>query len=146
MLPARNGARLLYIAPEQVEALWPHVHYLIEHSIFRSQSDYTIDNIRTRINDGTARLWIIWNEKKPELIAAATTELQLLPDGRRVLVIAQLAGRDVNRMKRDFFPDLVRYARDEKCSAVRCYGRRGWSRYLKDIGFEEVWMCTERPL
>lgn len=140
---------LLCVAPHLVDDIWPHVERLIERSLIKGNSDFTVEQIRARITDGKALLWIIWaqgsREPAGELMAAGTTEIVGLDDGRRVCVVAQCAGRKLKRWEH-LLSEIERYAARENCVAVRVYGRPGWVRYLKGMGYIQPWTVVEKKV
>jgi hypothetical protein len=143
-------AQLLCVAPHLVGQIWPHIIKLIERALLKSNSDYTPDQVRKRIEDGTALLWVIWSQgsrqsKAGELLAAGTTELVSLPDGRKICVVASCAGRNLKRWD-CLLADIEQYAKREGCAAVRCYGRPGWVRYLRGSGYTQPWIVVEKTV
>jgi hypothetical protein len=131
-----------------VESIWPHVTKLIERALIKSESDYTIEQVKARIEDGTALLWIIWSQPSThsgDLLAAGTTELVKLTDGRLVCVVASCAGRNLKKWD-CLLADIEAYAKREGCVAVRCYGRPGWARYLKGMGYAQPWIVVEKTV
>lgn len=143
-----SGENLLCVAPHLVDQIWPHVIRLIERALIKSGSDLSIEQIKAKIDNGNALLWIIWAQpstQSGELMAAGTTELVTLNNGRKLCVIATGAGRDLKQWDH-LFADIERYAKGENCEAVRCYGRLGWARYLKDMGYEQPWIVVEKKV
>lgn len=141
--------QLLCVAPHLVNDIWPHVERLIERSLIKGSSDFTTDQVRAKIAEGNALLWVIWaqgaREPAGELMAAGVTEIVGLADGRRVCVIAQCAGRALKRWE-SLLAEIEQYAKAEQCVAVRCYGRTGWVRYLKGMGYVQPWTVVEKKV
>jgi hypothetical protein len=157
-----DGApRLLCVAPHLVEAMWPHVVKLIETALIASESDLTPQHVKAKIDAGKALLWIIWDDAPHmvwsdsrgargrsdtgELLAAGTTELVTLENGRKLCVIGTCAGRDMKSWKH-FLADIERWAAQEGCEAVRFYGRPGWARTFKDQGYVQPWIVVEKRI
>lgn len=151
MVSRPPDAKLLCVAPHLVDDIWPHVVKLVERALIEGRSDYTPEQIKARIEEGKALLWVIWSEPKidqlepGELLAIGTTEIVGLDDGRRVCVIAQCAGRKLKEWEH-LLAEIERYARQENCVAVRIYGRSGWVRYFKGAGYTQPWSVVEKKV
>jgi hypothetical protein len=155
------ASQLLCVAPHLVDAMWPHVVKLIETALIASESDLSPDHVKARIDTGKALLWIIWDDKPAvvwsdsrgargksdggELVAAGTTELVTLENGRKLCVISTCAGKELKTWKR-FLSDIERWAKQEGCEAVRFYGRPGWVRSFKDQGYVQPWIVVEKRI
>jgi len=138
MLPARpNG--LICVAPQFVEAIWPHAERLIAAALDRSESDFTTAHIKARIDAGQSLLWIVWDSA---LVGAGTSSIEKLENGRKVCVVGTFAGDGW----KDALPQIEQYARQEGCSAVRIYGRHGWVRQLRDRGYTQPWVVMEKKI
>lgn len=123
-----------------VEALWPYVVRFIGSALERSASDFTIERIKQKIDSGQSYLWIIWDG---ELLAAGTTELNALENGRKLCVITTWAGKDMENWDH-LFGQLEDYARAEGCAAMRICGRQGWARRLKARGWRQPYIVLEK--
>lgn len=131
------------MAPHLIAPMWPHAVTLIERALLASKSDFTPAYMRKRLDAGKALLWIVWDGK--QVLAVATTEIQLVEHQRRALIITACAGRNIHAWKR-YLHELERYARREHCVLVRSYGRRGWSRFLRAFGYTEPWGVVEKVM
>jgi hypothetical protein len=140
--------------------MWPHVVKLIDNALIASESDLTSEYVREQVDAGKSLLWIIWNDQPRtvwadgrkrgtdgagELLAAGTTELVTLQNGRKLCVISTCAGKEMKAWKR-FLADIEAYAKRESCEAVRFYGRSGWGRSFKDQGYVQPWIVVEKRI
>lgn len=127
-----------------------------------SESDFTPEHVKAKVDAGEWLLWIIWNDRPRttwidsnrercqsddtgELLAAGTTELVTLINGRKLCVISTCAGKEMKTWQR-FLSDIETYAKREGCEAVRFYGRAGWGRYFKDQGYTQPWLVVEKKI
>jgi hypothetical protein len=135
-----DGPQLICVAPHLVEMVWPTVEGLIRAALSVSASDLTAENIKAKIDAGKSLLWIIWDTS---LLAAGTTEIVKLENGRKLLVIATCGGRAMSTWKHTL--SLIEdYARKEGCDGVRFYGRMGWARYFRDHGYAQPYIVVEK--
>lgn len=134
--------RLIPIAPHLVEKVWPSVVGLIRAALKASESDLTDESIKEKIDAGKSFLWIVWDTS---LLAAGTTEIVKLENGRKLCVISTCGGRDMNSWKHTLSL-IEEYARKEGCEAVRFYGRMGHVRYFKEQGYSQPYVVVEKKI
>jgi hypothetical protein len=139
MHQAASAVELLCVNPERVHEIWPFVAPLLGRATARTGLAAFADIERDILN-GHALLWIAWNGSAIE--AAASTSLQQT-DAGKVCVITACAGTNMAR----WLP-LIRiiegYARDEGCTCVRIFGRKGWTRVLD--GYRQTHAIIDKRL
>lgn len=109
--------------------------------MINGNSDYHPGYIEKKLASGDALLWVVWEDKK--ISAAATTEICSVVDRDRILVITSFGGSMPEQWAM-FLEQLEQYAKDEKCTRIRGYGRPGWSRFLKNYGYKQPWIVFEK--
>ena len=125
-----------------IDLVWPSVVRLIESALIASGSDLTADHIKSKIDAGESLLWIIWNG---ELLAAGTTEIVALENGRRLWIITTAGGKIINAWKH-LLAEMETHARNAGCEAVRFTGRAGWARYFRDRGYRQPYIVVEKAV
>lgn len=129
---------LICVDPAQIHALWPHVEPLLRSAVENvGLNDFR--DVAAEILHGDALVWVAWGDG---IEAAASTVLQKI-DGDTVCVLTACGGKDMKR----WLPLLDRiedYARDEGCTAMRIFGRKGWLRALND--YREKAIVIEKDL
>src|SRR6266545_1370529 len=120
-----RAVQLVCVDPARVHEIWPHMAPLIGRAIlnggFGDCAALERDLLGRR-----ALLWLAWDGE--EILAALVTEIALF-HGLKVCTIAACGGHGVVRI-RHLVDEIERYARAERCSRIRVYGRRGWARVL----------------
>ncbi len=130
-----SSVELICVDPAQVQEFWPHARQLIRTAIETTNlSDF--EDVEEQILSGNQLLWLAWSGK---IEAAATTQLVKGP----VCVVVACAGHNRERWL-PLFEKIEQYAKDEGCTCVRIYGRKGWERVLSDYRAEHV--ILERQL
>lgn len=124
--------RLICVDPARIDEMWPHVRDRIKAAVERTNLS-SFDDIEADVLKGLQLVWIAWNGQ--EILAAATTQLVKLRN--KVCVLTACAGYDRERWL-PLFASIEQYARDEGCSTMRIYGRRGWERVLEGYRAEHV--------
>ncbi len=125
---------LICVDPKTVHQTWPLAKGLIkaaiEHTGLSEFSDVEYD-----ILSGDQLLWLVISD---HIEAAVTTHL-IKTAGKPVCVITACSGVQRERWLA-LKAKIEKYAKDEGCSCVRLYGRKGWERVLKDYRVEHVIM------
>jgi GNAT superfamily N-acetyltransferase len=121
---------LLCVDPEKVFDFWPYARGLIKTAVDATNlSDFA--DIENDVLNGDQLLWLAWSQSR-HIEAAATTHLS-----RKVCTLTACSGHDRGRWL-PLFAHIEKYAKDEGCSAMRIYGRKGWERVLDGYRVEHV--------
>jgi hypothetical protein len=119
---------LICVDPKRIAEFWPHARQLIKTAIEKTGlSDFR--DIEYDILSGDQLLWLAWSGT---IEAAATTQLS-----RGVCTLTACAGHHRERWL-PLFERIEAYAKNEGCSCVRIFGRRGWERVLNGYRVEHV--------
>ena len=130
---------LVCVDPCRVDEIWPHAKHLIRSAIEKTNlSDF--DDIERDVLGGKQLLWLAWNGK--EIEAAATTQLVGV-NCKPICVLTACAGHHRERWL-PLFEKIEKYAKDEDCSTLRIYGRKGWERVLD--GYRVEYVILEKKL
>jgi hypothetical protein len=78
-------------------------------------------------------VWLAVDDK--EIMAVATTHL--VRPREKVCVLTACAGREREQWL-PLFARIEQYAKDEGCTKMRIYGRKGWERVLDGYRVEHV--------
>ncbi len=84
--------------------------------------------------DGRALVWLAWGEGRVYSVAVTTIAVN---EWRKVCEIVACGGKEMCRWLH-FIERLEDYARTEGCSAMRIFGRRGWTRILASYRVKRV--------
>lgn len=96
----------------------------------RAALDRSCDAEEVRMLDKIAsREWTLWTSPNA---GCCTSFLEW--DGRRMLVFA-LAGGDLDEMMADGLPIVEAWAKENDCSGLLVFGRRGFERKIRSYGF-----------
>jgi hypothetical protein len=143
-VPRLNGCVLLCVAPMHVESAWRVVEPLIRAAFESGIGDDDADVVHEDLVVQRSLLWVVVDEAKDEIIAAATTKLVMI-NRRKICVITSCAGRELMRWI-GFIRNLEDYAKGEGCSIFRMMGRPGWARFFRRYGYRQPWIAIERRL
>lgn len=122
-----------------IRDFWPYARHLIKAAIDHTGlSDFA--EIEKQVLAGDQLLWLAWDGEA--ILAAATTHL-IKTAGKPVCELTACGGHQRERWL-PLFGRIEDYARQEGCSSMRLFGRKGWERVLKDYRVEHV--ILERTL
>jgi hypothetical protein len=133
-----TGTELVCIDPARVNEIWPQVRPLLENACHRTSLNAFAD-FEADILAGRSLVWLAWNGSAIE--AAAATALTNSDLGK-VCVITLCAGRGMTRWLK-LIGGIEAYARDEGCTRIRIFGRKGWLRVLEGYEARHVVMVKE---
>ncbi len=121
-------------------AQWKHFRPYIEKAL-PSGGLYDIADVESGLNDGTYTFW-------PGRTTAAVTEFSLYPNGKALNIFA--AGGEVGpglpELTRDMERCLVAYGHAADCRWILGYGRPGWERIGKPMGYRHLWSVLAKEI
>jgi len=123
---------LICVDPARIDEIWPHVRDRLKAAVDRTELS-SFDDLEADVFSGTQLIWLAWDGA--EIMAVATT--QLVKPRDKVCVLTACSGRDREQWL-PLFERIERYARDEGCTKMRIYGRKGWQRVLDGYHVEHV--------
>lgn len=139
---APRSPKLFRVHPWDVRELWPKIKDRIETALGRSNSDFTSEHVRKKLDAGKAQLWVIADD---EIRAVGVSEFVRLENGRTLCVVSALAGDDLAVWDHTW-EQFEGIARQQGCDGIQIVGRVGWIRYMKRRGFEQPWCVLEKKL
>jgi len=117
--------------------MWDRVKGHIQRGLERG-SNYSLDDVFIGLCDQSMQLWIA---ESTDIVAALVTTIQTKDDTTYCLLLC--AGGSAMNEWADCLPALEDWARDNGCSELRIYGRRGW---IRQLGFEEMYTASRKYL
>ena len=109
---------------------------LIEMALARAGGTHTYEDVLQSISVGEMFFW-------PASKSCLVTEIVQYPRLRALHVF--LAAGDLDEIK-GMESSLIDFATSLKCSALSMSGRKGWTRALKEIGWEESHITLVKKL
>lgn len=133
------SAEPICIDPKQVHEFWPHVSPLLQAACRRTGLNAFVD-IEADILSGRSLLWLAWNG---QAIEAAAATILINSEVGKVCIITVCGGSEMRRWLR-LIEEIENFARDEGCTRVRIFGRKGWLRVLD--GYEAKHIIMDKEL
>lgn len=117
---------------------WHWIEPLLER-IDTSESGFSTFDVLTKIQAGGFQCWIV-----PERAVAITT-VTAFPQ-HSVCTVLQLAGDGLSEWFADIMACIEDFAREMGCKYVEEYGRKGWERVGKSLGYEYAFTVMRKQL
>ena len=117
----------------------------IDKALKFSGNHYNLDDVLKQLYDGTAQLWILWNEKKKTKYQGCIVSKILERPNSKSLNLFIVTGQD-RKLWQDKINILEDYAKEQGCIHLETYARPGWSRILKKHNYKTTHYLLEKKL
>jgi hypothetical protein len=124
---------LICVPPHRTLEIWPVVSTMIYRAMKRGGLS-SFKSVEQGVLAGNALLWLA--VQGTVLQAACVTEL-IVTEWQKTCVIVACGGADMEQWLH-LISGLEQYAKDEGCSCIRIFGRKGWERKLKDYSAAKI--------
>ena len=109
---------------------------LLEMALARAGGTHTYEDVLQSISAGDMFFW-------PASKSCMVTEIVQYPRKRALHVF--LAAGDLSEIK-DMESSLIAFAQSLKCSALSMSGRKGWTKALRDMNWQEAHITLVKEL
>ena len=116
------------VGNEELALAWVIVGPMLEKAIPPSDGNIFLIDVLYRILSGSDQLWVAENDQG--IVGCAVTQVLVFPR-KKVLSITFVAGSDLETWKYHEAM-LVKFAKEQGCTALEGYARQGWSRRAPD--------------
>lgn len=135
---------ILYTPTEIVENLWPTVEGYIESALKHSLGEYLSSDIFNLVMKRQIQLWCVVDGTK--IIAAYTTQFRSYPQLNTLLVLT-IGGSSFFKWGRLMEESLYQFAKQQNCSHLEVYGRKGWGRLLgRQANFKQQYVVLTKEI
>jgi len=127
-----------YIFPIETDLLvdaWQSVKPFLEAALEHADGKYDLSVIFEQIQRENYKLWVVYNES--QVIGCFVTELLQYPCAK-VLGVPFLSCGDFDADIAPHFSTVKQWARDNNAVSIEFFGRAGWEKKLKPMGFEKT--------
>lgn len=136
--------RISAVPYEVIDVVWDDAKKFLEPAVNFAKTRYTIESIRQFIDGHHVALWVAMDDQN-RMKATITTRVYDYPEGRS-LEMDWIGGEDMEEWLPAFQERLEAYARDMGCDFMAGQGRKGWSKPLKKLGWEEEYVSFRKDL
>jgi|TARA_B100001094_G_scaffold64951_1_gene60958 hypothetical protein len=120
------------ISPQEVLKLWPTLEPQIQKSLDHGEGEYSTFDIFRKALDNLMQIWVTVGADN-ELNCVTVTQVSVYPEYKSLQILClTVINQTVNDMK-DQFHCLEDFAKQNGCSSLRVWGRKGWERKLRSL-------------
>ena len=134
---------LIQVPLEAFDQIWPQAEKHVARACELSRGMLTPESVVVLVKERDRQFWIIVNDEQPRAVTAAIlTSIQIAPTGKKLLQIEMCAGDNVKEWF-DLKDDLEKWAKENGCSGVLVWARKGWAKYLHEYAITQYLMLKE---
>lgn len=123
---------------EYVNGVLPQVEEFIEAALVHSKGDYTLDEVRVLLTQGTWQLLIVLDEEQ-QIHGCATIQFFNRPRDR-VAFITTIGGNLITN--KESFQDFVATLRMFGATSIEGAVRKSMARFLRQYGFQDKYQIV----
>lgn len=131
------------LSPEECKTYTPALTEWVDKSMSHSSGERTVEQLLQLLYEGKAQCWCVLDDSD-SIVNITTTEILDYPN-KRVLHIITSTGIDWENHKQEH-KQLEDFAKSIGCSSISVWGRKGWSRKLPSLGYEQTYVVFEKKL
>jgi hypothetical protein len=118
-----------YVPPDLIDPVWPRAGALLMKGLEYAGGRYEIEDVYREIMQYQQHLWIVFDTKDRNIVAAATTRIVEYPR-KRMLCGIFLGGERLGEWADLYLDVLAKFEKDLGCDGLEFIGRKGWERAL----------------
>lgn len=138
--------KITAVPPDEVHNIWPNVAEHLRKAILRFPVA-SIGDIFYDCSTGKSLLWAIYEvtENGPEFHGAFTTSMRST-SVRKSIGVDFMGGHRMGEWLDDAMKAVEGYARQNNCTHIEGYGRKGWAKQMAKYNFKLAFPVIERDL
>jgi hypothetical protein len=135
------------IKAEDVPYIWHKVLPFIQEGLEYNKGEYTPEDVANNLIHRTMQLWVLIGKDEAgeeRLVGALVT--QIIPFPQMMVCNIFLASGESIDLWLPYLDVLEKWATVNGCQQIRCYGRRGLERKMRDYGYGEQYVVIGKML
>ena len=119
-------SEIICYSSEQIHKIWPHVMEYVMLGL-GERNLYTLPRVYKGLENGELQLWTAQTD---EIEAVIVTSIQTDTEGNEVkfCLVLSAGGTNIDSWIDSMVLYIESWAKENGCSEMRIYGRRGWAR------------------
>lgn len=135
IINSSDEIRLYGVLSHAVDDIWQEALPLIEKALHYSDGKYTTDHILKFLKSRDMQLWVVFNNAGMKGIIV--TQIVNYPTEKRLCIVL-LAGISFKSWMHSCWYLIKEWAKNEGCVSCEIFGRPGWEKVIKKLGFEKI--------
>jgi hypothetical protein len=120
---------LAKLEPDQIKKLWSLIEPLIIRANKHTFYEYDEEDMFTMLMNKSLDCWMAW--EGDEVQAILTTRIFDYPN-QKILEFYQMASNVSFEEVREHIETIAKWGKDQECTQMTAYGRKGWAKLLPD--------------
>jgi len=130
------------VPTDQIVRISEAVEKYIDRLPEQTRGRFTSESIIKSLYEDHRQLWIAFNDQD-EIKGIIISRIVIYPECRKLRMI-YCSGDDMANWKAQMQTMLERFAIDNGCNGLEMTGRKGWTRFLADLGWETTYISYEK--
>ena len=130
-----------------IDVIWSDVARVLRGSVSTANGRFDLNDIREGIKSGFYGLWVVMDEDR--VVAALTTRIIVYPQCKSLAMDWVGGSRGGARMS-EWLPKahkvITKFAKENGCTQIEGYGRKGWNRWLRAYGWEPHYIAYKMEI
>ena len=131
------------VPTSHIDQVWPRIKGYMEDAAKYTYGRYEVEDIYDAVVKHNHVLWIAFYG--PDIKAAVVTNILYYPK-KTCLSGVFLGGVELETWKEPMLELLQKWAFDNNCDGFELCGRIGWSKALREQGYQALWQTCELPV
>ena len=134
------------INTKDIDLVWPLVAEYLHSAVQEANGEYDLQDIYDALQKNMMRLWVTYDDFGI-VKAAAVCTINFFPH-KKICFIMFTGGVNVDEWCTDQTLSAIEsWAKENGASTMQVFGRKGWIKKLKPLGFKEkYWVLTKELL
>lgn len=124
--------RSFILTPKDILKHWPILEPQIQKSLDHGEGEYSTFDIFKKSIDNLMQIWATV-DKDNELSCVTVTQVSVYPDYKSLQILCLTVINQTVKNMKDQFYCLEDFAKQNGCSSLRVWGRKGWERKLRAL-------------
>jgi hypothetical protein len=136
--------RTMIMDPGLTDTVWKDIEPFLQDAIDESAGELELGTLKRRIEDKSCIALCAIDEDV--LLAIGILEKATYPSGKTVLGIVALGGTKMEDWVEAVDEALMVIGEQQECDEIRIVGRPGWSKALKNLGWESTHVIVSKKV
>jgi len=136
------AVKLIAVSSDNIETAWDDVKKYIGDGLDYADGKFKPEDIKRSLLERDMQLWVAYNVEKQSAVGCGVTQILVYPQEKRIMFF--LAAGDTSSDLLGLLEPIYDWGRQQGCSAVELYGRKGWTKLLKD--YEQIHVVLRKRL
>ena len=129
---------------EHLKEMLPLVSHLIVEALETTLGEDSFVEVVEKLSTGNMQMWVVGDEDDFNILGVVLTRVQVC-EKTKLLNVYLCSGEAFDSWT-THLEMLEEWGRTKGCEYITATGRRGWTKKLKPLGFEEKYVTLYKPL